>query len=70
MDYVLAAFFEDESRINFKMFARQIARANVIHSEDNRRKSNLIKVASVMLTFGIIITAMGGAVLLTFVILD
>jgi hypothetical protein len=37
---VLDYFFEDESRINlnvFKIFAHQIAEANVIHLEDNRK---------------------------------
>jgi hypothetical protein len=65
---VLDYLFEDESRINyevFKMFAHQIAEANVIHLEDNRKKSVLIKYASVLLTLGIVITSMAGSLLLT-----
>jgi hypothetical protein len=68
MNYLLIIFFEDGDNINFRLFARQIVKANFAHMETNRTKFTLLNVASIFLVLGIGLTGVGGFIMLSMIL--
>jgi hypothetical protein len=64
---VLDKFFESGCNINFRLFVGQIVEANLKHMQTNSAKFNRLNGASLALIVGIILTALGGFVMLSMV---
>jgi hypothetical protein len=66
---VVDIFYNDESKINFKLFAMQVAKANLLHGKANRTKFVLLNLASILLVSGVIVTAIAGFALMFLILI-